>query len=737
MSDVVHQGGLGPEHASIGSLPRFVSAKTGLLAAGALAVLMPVVTGFGLDVPGRTLLALCYALLLPGLPLARLLGLPSRLASACLVVALSLAVQALVCVALLQVNLFNGLIEQILISSVTLGFIVPAIRRSPEQRLHRLVIPAPSQWLSLALAELRRSWSTALGLTAALLLWAFSVASNDPTGMNGYGFISVVGWSFPVAVLLLALTTVNELRRAKLRAFWLTALVASFFIILQGTMSVVEPVASIPVSRLHLAFAEYIQDHGSGLVGVDARFSWPGFFSLLASVTTASGLPDAGDFLRWAPLAQNLLIVLPLVLLGRSIASSQRVIWLAAILYACGNWYGQDYLSPQALALFFALTVIALLAWSTLPPAASGVGDQKVDRRRWSLPPYLRRPVTRRPARVDGLSSSRSVWLFGAILLILAATVVTHQLTPMVLILDLVVFAFVRRTRFRGLWIIMALMTTAWISYGATDYWPGHLDQMFGGIGRLGATVDIGVNDRMLGTSEHQAMLYVRIGLSALFVLLTVVGVLWVRRTNNTLLTLGLALAPFGLIAVQSYGGEIFVRCFIFALPVLSIGSAEALAPLLTGRGFSRVVLVSVLSIVSVMLVAARGANAGFERITTSQLAAVGAIDAAAESDVATVASLNSFTPLGQLPFDRFRTKIIGPATCGGAARTPTCIVSAAPEFLFLSSSQQNYGEVVEGRPHGWAAQIESSVLASGQYRVFYEADDVVVLKNVRSEGAT
>jgi hypothetical protein len=144
-----------------------------------------------------------------------------------------------------------------------------------------------------------------------------------------------------------------------------------------------------------------------------------------------------------------------------------------------------------------------------------------------------------------------------------------------------------------------------------------------------------------------------------------------------------------------------------------------------------------VLSIVSVMLVAARGANAGFERITTSQLAAVGAIDAAAESDVATVASLNSFTPLGQLPFDRFRTKIIGPATCGGAARTPTCIVSAAPEFLFLSSSQQNYGEVVEGRPHGWAAQIESSVLASGQYRVFYEADDVVVLKNVRSEGAT
>jgi hypothetical protein len=109
----------------------------------------------------------------------------------------------------------------------------------------------------------------------------------------------------------------------------------------------------------------------------------------------------------------------------------------------------------------------------------------------------------------------------------------------------------------------------------------------------------------------------------------------------------------------------------------------------------------------------------------------VAAIEAAAP-DGGTVASMNYFSPLGLLEPGLFRNKSFSPSQCGGLTEMPSCIVLAEPNFLYVSAGQQTYGELVEGRPQGWASSIAGKVLATGNFAVIYQADDVVVLQHIQ-----
>ena len=73
-----------------------------LSASLALSLLQTVLVLVDLDVPGRTWTALAFAFLVPGVPVALLLRLPSLLASAGIAVAVSVATQIIVSMAMLQ-----------------------------------------------------------------------------------------------------------------------------------------------------------------------------------------------------------------------------------------------------------------------------------------------------------------------------------------------------------------------------------------------------------------------------------------------------------------------------------------------------------------------------------------------------------------------------------------------------------------------------------------------------------
>jgi hypothetical protein len=446
---------------------------------------------------------------------------------------------------------------------------------------------------------------------------------------------------------------------------------------------------------------------------------------------SVAGLPDARALLAWAPVCFELLALGPVVLLARSLSRDRRTAWLAVVLFYCGAWFGQDYFAPQAVAYVLYLSVLALLAWLLPEHRRMGLRPDRVRRDRARPGP---------PARRDDLTAGQQRALHGVALLLGAALVVSHQLTPLALVGALAVLAGLAMTRARLLWLSVSLLFVLWFSYGAADFWRGHLDVVFGSVGRLADTWRQGVRNRVGGgTAVYTRMQYLRMGLSLLLLSGGLIGAWWMRRSRVARLLAGLAAAPFALALVQSYGGEVLLRCFLYALPFLAVLSAHAvllvLAPLVRPRhragnrvplraaaAFAVLVLAG-----SLALVTTRGLNTAFERVTPSELAAARFVEAAAPPG-SVVAVLEPVAPLaiGGSGERRVVDRSEDP-------RCPQLVVVCtdldAPQLVYLSRGQEAYGQLRRRLPAGWLLdQGLRDLLATGDYSVAWRGPDAVVL---------
>src|SRR3546814_3762694 len=77
-------------------------------------------------------------------------------------------------------------------------------------------------------------------------------------------------------------------------------------------------------------------------ISADARFSWAGFFSGSAQMSTAYGITDFTSIFIWAPVFFNAMIALPIYSIGLSISRSRRVAWLGVFVYLLFNWRSEE-----------------------------------------------------------------------------------------------------------------------------------------------------------------------------------------------------------------------------------------------------------------------------------------------------------------------------------------------------------------------------------------------------------
>jgi len=153
--------------------------------------------------------------------------------------------------------------------------------------------------------------------------------------------------------------------------------------------------------------------------------------------------------------------------------------------------------------------------------------------------------------------------------------VISHQLTPFLMIAACAGLVIAGRCTPRGLPILLAVIATGWVSFATAGYWSGHMSTIFGQIGRLGGTISSSVGSHLIGTPTHQFPVYGRIVLAGLIIGLAVLGLLrrWHRRVIDRALVI-LLIAPASIAALQNYGGEISLRIFLFALPAAAILAA-------------------------------------------------------------------------------------------------------------------------------------------------------------------
>ncbi|WP_414719611.1 lipopolysaccharide biosynthesis protein [Streptomyces sp.] len=454
-------------------------------------------------------------------------------------------------------------------------------------------------------------------LTAALLLYwvpAARLGEADLDRMGGLGLVSVLPAPTLAGAGLLVVVFASLLRLGREHRTLLLVTLLATVVSLHALPAVIEAEPRFATAWQHLGFLDHIDRTGTAVPDLDARWSWPGFFAAAAFVAQACGVTDFTEVIRWWPTALQLLYLAPVFLLARSLRASWRARWTGVWIFVLSGWVGQDYFSPQGFTYLLHLVLVAILLvwfraprviWTRLRPGEAEVGA--ANRRQ------------------------RAVLLLVVIGLFLA-TVPAHQLTPFVMLGVVTVLVVAGRCEPRGLPLLFGVAVVSWIGFMAEPYWSGHFDELFGGVGGVGGNVSSSVSGRIGGgSSAHQLVLYARVALAGGVLALACWG--WWRRRAHRYRERSLpvlAFVPFLGFGMQSYGGEMALRVFLFALPGAALLAALALFPRtgVTAEERDRAGLAPLAALTAGLVLmggflVARWGNEPFERIRPGEVAAM------------------------------------------------------------------------------------------------------------------
>ncbi len=543
-----------------------------------------------------------------------------------------------------------------------------------------------------------------------VICWLAGFHSIDPTTLGSFGLLPALSPVLLLAYPLLAVAFVVELRTNS-RGWALTLITACTVFAVYGLQPAAEPVGRLPVAWLHVGFADYINAHGAVLHNFDARFSWPGFFSFLALLTGASGLKDASVLISFAPVVLTGTAVVAVRSIALSVFGPGRIAWLAPWVFLIGNWTEQDYLSPQGSTFLLLLAGLAVTF-------------------RYLVRPGLLQPLPTgaflRPVVPDNTPMER-IFALGLVLVLGLALAPSHQLSPYMLAGLLFVLAICGRLWARWLPFVVLLAAVVWFVLGARDFWIGQLHEITGSIGDLSSSVNQGFEQRLSDNAGREDMLMVRVGITVVVGALAGLGAIVLRRQGKRSLTLVLmAITAFGLAVAQPYGGEILIRCYLFALPLFALLAAVLLNELLSA-GFRRTwlrrgaITVGAVALAGLMLgdVAARGGNDAYVAFTRADIDAVQkAYDIARDGQtldtVAAYAPVSEWQRLGEVKQASIES------TCEPFPNPDPCVHKVHPDFLVLNAAQDAYGQIYYGMKAGWMTGLGDRLISSGLYtRVF------------------
>ncbi|MFF4531011.1 lipopolysaccharide biosynthesis protein [Streptomyces sp. NPDC001407] len=570
-----------------------------------------------------------------------------------------------------------------------------------------------------------------LFLGALALYWTPLASLGEPNldDMGGLGLVSVLPVATLVGAALLIVSFAAALGLARQRRWLLTAVLLLTVVSLHAAPAVLETQPRFATAWQHLGFLDFIDRTGVAAPDLDARWSWPGFFAVAAFVARACGVSDLSGVLRWWPLTVQLLSLAPLALLLRAVRAGWRAKWTAAWLFVLCGWVGQDYFSPQALNyLFYLLFVAVLLVWF-----------------RW--PRQLRGKLLPGEAEVATASRGELGVLLAVVLAVFAASVASHQLTPFVMLGVVTALVVTRRCTLRGLPLLCAVMLAVWVGFLAEPYWSGHFDELFGGLGSLGGNVSSSVSGRIEGGSAtHKLVLYVRVALAGGVLAFAALG--WWRRRRAGISDLALLLltaVPFLAFGMQSYGGEVALRVFLFAVPGACVLAALALFPRTRATARGRLLgpvaaLVAGLVLVFGFLVA-RWGNESFERVRPGEVAAMDYVYAHDEPTAHllwmsndTVKNVTPAMPWGSRDMERvLYDPTLAPRDPARVDDLVAALRKAGPRaYLMVDRGQSVYLQLDSGYAPDWDARVRHTLDGRPELRRVLSNDDAVLyeLKN-------
>jgi hypothetical protein len=546
----------------------------------------------------------------------------------------------------------------------------------------------------------------------ALALGLHSLRLANSADIGPLGLITALRPELYVALGVLTASFVGCVFRPCLPSSTLLAAhVVVLVVLLFGSATLIEQMPRGTTGWVHVGFTDYIARTGGTLPELDARFSWPGFFALMAMATRAAGMKDALPLLGWMPVGLNLVYGAGVFQLARATSTSVRSAWLAVWLFFPLNWVGQDYFAPQGLSYLFYLVVLTvLLVW--FRPAR----PERVIR----LPSAPMQHEMESPT----VGQSSLVGLIWIVLIVFVATTASHQLTPMAIVMSVGGLVVVRRCTLRSLPILLGVIVVGYISYLTVPYWSGHLHDMLGSFGNVGDTVHKGAINRVNGDAAHRQVVLSRIILTVSVWALAAIGA-WrrMRHAQGDLGLLVLAGAPFVLLMMQSYGGEILLRVYAFNIPFAAVLVAALFAPAWPARRpVAAAVMAGVLSaVLTGAFFIARYGNESFEQVRTADVQAVNWLYSHAPEGASLIAATSN-VPWRSQGIERYEYQPLDVDLGPTAVPAIESQMRRNPHgaFLILTKGQFVHGEAFLGLPRHWGENLECQLADSGRFRLVY-----------------
>jgi hypothetical protein len=579
---------------------------------------------------------------------------------------------------------------------------------------------------------------------AAVFLWAISLTEIDLRRMNDLGLVSVLPGTLYIALALVTISFCFSLRDIEAHKPLVVANVLVLIVMLYGIGPIVEHEPKLAAAWRHAGVIEYITRTGHVDPRIDAYFDWPGFFTAGAFVTKAVGLGSAVTLARWGPIFFNFLFLLPLLVIVRTATRDERAVWVAVWFFYATNWVGQDYFSPQALSFFLYLTLLALvLRWFV---RSRPLGLRLPTRFTIPQPAWFVRSI-RRAARIPIVTPAESelrpaqrLGLMAVAIVVVGVVSAMHQLTPFAILLALAALVLANQTSARGLPLVAAVLTGAWITFMATAYLKGHLGEVTGKIGHLEENVQSNVGARLSGSPEHRHVASERLLFSLSVWGLGLLGAARAYKDRRPYAAyLLLAAAPFALVVLQPYGGEVVLRVYMFALPFVAL-LASSLFDSATAatRSWPRTTLLVLISagLLGGNLIARYG-NERLEYFTRGDVAATRELYRLARpGDVLVAGSRN--LPWKFKDYDELKYRIVAETdvwkraeSTNGDMRPVVTAVEAmmragrpAGSYLIVTRSQSAYLEGFGYAPRGSLRRFREAIARSPAFQRVYANPD-------------
>ena len=403
----------------------------------------------------------------------------------------------------------------------------------------------------------RTVWWVLLGAALCAALWLLSLPDVDLGEVGGLGLLSALPITWYVALAgIVALYLATLLRRAA-PGWEPAALHVVLVAILYGTTVAIYDVPRFPYLYKHVGATEFLIANGGVDRSVDIYNNFPGFFYLTAGISQVTGI-DVLDLAHgWQPVFALLFAGAVYWALG-GLTTSRRVRYGAALLFTLCDWVQQNYFAPQSLAYVLSLLVIGGLLRS-VPAGTAGL--------RWKR---LARAGERRAEMPGDVPAPSRFWRsrWGALVLTLlfAAIAVSHQMSPVIVIVQSVVIAVLLRPAHPWLPVVFVLVEIAWLAQAWT-FLNANFDLFsFGGADNI-APPTVDTSDALPGQAVvlwAAPLLMLTVGLLAgISVLLGILRM----EASRVLVPALIGGVPLGLILGQPYGQEAIFRLYLFGLP--------------------------------------------------------------------------------------------------------------------------------------------------------------------------